>query len=259
MAYVQRITKAGRAIFIDKYYTNRYKKKGYNRKEKMKDTKQAQEIINNRITERKVAVMLDASFVPGDYHFVLTYEYGKRPATPELAQQDLREYLREIKKQAKKNKIEIKYIAATEIGSKGGLHHHIIMNKVPRDLIFDAWTHGTVRFGRNLDDSGEWSKLAAYIIKCKAQWKKNKCKGRAWSSSRNLNRPEPEIEIIPQRQQFRTEPRPKNGYYIPEYSKRQGFHEKTGYQYLSYIMVPTERREEDVGKNLHRDHYHRKI
>lgn len=237
MPYIERITRAGVAIFVDRYHSPRYPGKPSERGKKIADTKQAQELVNVRKTYREVATMIDASFSPGDFHIVLTYEYGKRPATPELAQKDLREWMNELRKQAKKVGIVIKYVMGTEIGSHGGLHHHVIINKISRDWICDLWPHGQVRFGRSLDDTGEWSKLASYIVKCKIQWKKNGCKGRAWSSSRNLTRPEPEITIISNRQTYRKEPRPKKGYYIDKQKTRQGTHEVTGYPYLSYVMV----------------------
>lgn len=261
MPYIEKITRAGMAVFVDRCQSPRYHAKGIKRGKRMEDTKLAQELVNARKTHRSIAVAIDASFHPGDYHFVLTYEYGRRPATPELAQQDLRNWLREIKKEAKKHGVVIKYVVGTEIGSRGGLHHHVIMNRISRDWICDLWEYGQVKFGKNLDQTGEWSKLASYIVKCKTQWKKNKCKGRGWSSSRNLNRPEPEVRIISNRQQYRENPRPWKGYYIDKEKTRQGVHELTGWPYLSYVMVeiPGRRVDEDVGTDIHRDRYHRKI
>lgn len=252
MPYLKKITRAGKSVFVDLCYSTRWHAPNTGRGERMKDTSLAQEIVNARKTERDVAVMLNASFFPGDFHIVLTYKYGSRPATPEQGRADLRKWLQSMRSLAKKAEIPFRYIAGTEVGSRGGIHHHVIVNRISRDWICDLWEHGQVHFGRNLDETGEWSKLAAYIVKCKTQWKKMKCRGRAWSSSRNLSRPEPEVEVISERGHYRENPRPWKGYYVDKEKTRRGIHEQTGWGYLSYIMVrypETERRIEPPGKS----------
>lgn len=46
MPYVERITKAGNTIEIERYFTSRYKKKGISRGDKVKPTKEEQEKVN---------------------------------------------------------------------------------------------------------------------------------------------------------------------------------------------------------------------
>ena len=43
MPYVERVTKAGNTIEIERYFTSRYKKKGISRGDKVKPTKEEQE------------------------------------------------------------------------------------------------------------------------------------------------------------------------------------------------------------------------
>ena len=50
MPYVERVTKAGNTIEIERYFTSRYKKKGISRGDKVKPTKEEQEKVN---TDRK--------------------------------------------------------------------------------------------------------------------------------------------------------------------------------------------------------------
>ena len=49
MPYVERVTKAGNTIEIERYFTSRYKKKGISRGDKVKPTKEEQEKILARI------------------------------------------------------------------------------------------------------------------------------------------------------------------------------------------------------------------
>ena len=43
MPYVERVTKAGNTIEIERYFTSRYKKKGISRGDKVKPTKEEQD------------------------------------------------------------------------------------------------------------------------------------------------------------------------------------------------------------------------
>ena len=54
MPYVERVTKAGNTIEIERYFTSRYKKKGISRGDKVKPTKEEQEKVNTRQAERKL-------------------------------------------------------------------------------------------------------------------------------------------------------------------------------------------------------------
>ena len=56
MPYVERVTKAGNTIEIERYFTSRYKKKGISRGDKVKPTKEEQEKVNTRQAERKLRI-----------------------------------------------------------------------------------------------------------------------------------------------------------------------------------------------------------
>ena len=60
-AYVERVTKAGNTIEIERYFTSRYKKKGISRGDKVKPTKEEQEKVNTRQAERKLRILINAS------------------------------------------------------------------------------------------------------------------------------------------------------------------------------------------------------
>lgn len=51
MPYVERVTRAGKTIEIERYYTSRYKKKGIERGDKVKPTTEQQKKVNTRQAE----------------------------------------------------------------------------------------------------------------------------------------------------------------------------------------------------------------
>lgn len=67
MPYVERVTKAGNTIEIERYFTSRYKKKGISRGDKVKPTKEEQEKVNTRQAERKLRILINANYGYGDY------------------------------------------------------------------------------------------------------------------------------------------------------------------------------------------------
>lgn len=62
MPYVERVTKAGNTIEIERYFTSRYKKKGISRGDKVKPTKEEQEKVNTRQAERKLRILINANY-----------------------------------------------------------------------------------------------------------------------------------------------------------------------------------------------------
>lgn len=84
MPYVERVTKAGNTIEIERYFTSRYKKKGISRGDKVKPTKEEQEKVNTRQAERKLRILINANYGYGDYHLVLDYirRKGQPDRTP---------------------------------------------------------------------------------------------------------------------------------------------------------------------------------
>lgn len=69
MPYVERITRAGKTIEVERYFTSRYKKPGIKRGDKVKPTKEQQAKVNTRQAERKLRILMNANFGYGDYQF----------------------------------------------------------------------------------------------------------------------------------------------------------------------------------------------
>lgn len=178
MPYVERVTKAGNTIEIERYFTSRYKKKGISRGDKVKPTKEEQEKVNTRQAERKLRILINANYGYGDYHLVLDYirRKGEPDRTPEQMRQDVDVFLRECRKEYRKAGLEFKYIHVMEIGKKGARHHHLVVNKIDTEILQRCWYKAYEGHNRvkvfPLDDSGNYAELASYLIKYTGTHKK---------------------------------------------------------------------------------------
>lgn len=248
MPYVERVTKAGNTIEIERYFTSRYKKKGISRGDKVKPTKEEQEKVNTRQAERKLRILINANYGYGDYHLVLDYirRKGEPDRTPEQMRQDIDVFLRECRKEYRKAGLEFKYIHVMEIGKKGARHHHLVVNKIDTEILQRCWYKAYEGHNRvkvfPLDDSGNYAELASYLIKYAGTHKKGTdgaLQGKRWNCSKNLVRPEPEYHIISDREYFKKEPKAIKGYYVDKNSVSMGVHspEYYGYGYLRYTLV----------------------
>lgn len=248
MPYVERVTKAGNTIEIERYFTSRYKKKGISRGDKVKPTKEEQEKVNTRQAERKLRILINANYGYGDYHLVLDYirRKGEPDRTPEQMRQDIDVFLRECRKEYRKAGLEFKYIHVMEIGKKGARHHHLVVNKIDTEILQRCWYKAYEGHNRvkvfPLDDSGNYAELANYLIKYTGTHKKGTdgaLQGKRWNCSKNLVRPEPEYHIISDREYFKKEPKAIKGYYVDKNSVSMGVHspEYYGYGYLRYTLV----------------------
>ena len=242
MPYLFSVTKAGKTIEVEKYYSSRYKKKGIKRKDKVKPTSEQQRKINEKQAEKKLRRDINENFGPGDLHIDLTYlrKRGQPHVTKDQMRDDINIFLRALREIYKKSGMELKYIHVMEIGDKGARHHHLIVNYIDIRFIQKLWKPGYVYF-TPLDNTGDYRKLASYFIKysSKTIGTEKALQGKRWNSSKNLRHPEPEIKIISEKEWYRTEAKPFSGYYIDTDSIEIGIHspEYYGYGYYRYTMI----------------------
>lgn len=169
MPYVERVTRAGKTIEVERYFTSRYKKPGIKRGDKVKPTKEEQKKVNTRAAERKLRLLLNANFGYGDYHLELDYirKKGQPDRSREQMRKDMDIFLRELRKECKKAGIELKYVHVMEIGKRGARHHHLVINKIDTEILQRCWYKAYEGHNRvkvfPLDDSGNYAKLASYL------------------------------------------------------------------------------------------------
>ena len=61
MPYVERVTRAGKTIEVERYFTSRYKKPGIKRGDKVKPTKEEQKKVNTSSRE-KITITVKCQF-----------------------------------------------------------------------------------------------------------------------------------------------------------------------------------------------------
>lgn len=217
---------------IQKYIPGNYGAPGCKRERKRKRTPAEIKSQNERNKRRKVQRLIMANFGEGDLHVTLTYAKDRRPETAEEANALRAKFLAELRKGFRKAERELKYIGVTEIGSRGAVHHHIVINNTEgvdvMKLIQKAWNYGHPFFSP-LYDEGEYEQLADYLLKGESD------KGASYTRSRNLKIPEPKRELIKNRR-WKDPPSVPKGWEIIKSTVFSGQNPVTGYPYQRYMI-----------------------
>lgn len=144
-----------------------------------------QQNLNDNRTKRYCSLLAMTNFKVGDYFFSPTYSDRYLPKDYEEAKQKANNFLRRLKRMAKKKGCELKYICVTEVGSiHGRYHHHFIVNKdcgLSREEIEAAWGYGHCNTKINQDTA----ECVGYILKAGRAYKGQ----RLYMASRNLKKP----------------------------------------------------------------------
>lgn len=245
MAYKKKVWRFGNAVEVEEYHTARYGAPGERRRKKEKPTPEQVEKINRLNREKLCRRKLRAHFRPNDYFMVLTYARERRPADMEEAKKDFRRFIRAVRKEYGEQGFVLKWIRNIEVGTKGGWHIHIVMNRIPGAdvIVTNAWKKGRVHF-QLLHERGEFRDLAAYITKTPKT--DPRLKEACYSASRNLPVPEPEEKVIIRWETWKGEPKLRKDrakeWYIDPASVHEGVN-KFGYRYRSYTLLRYHRRE----------------
>ena len=156
------------------------------RSKKRKPTSETMKKLNQRNAERKLIRLLNTNFTKEDIRFDLTYDSDHCPDSPEDAQREMQNFLRRVKRyRAKHDLPELKYVAVTEVGSRGGrVHHHIVMSGgISINTLAEIWGRGyTTAKPLQFDEQG-LAGIAKYLLKDEPVLSKR------WSASRNLEQP----------------------------------------------------------------------
>lgn len=235
MAYIHEETIAGETLIVRNHYSNRWKKRNLRREPPTDKTERSQIESHNRRDIWELTIRLNENFYPGDYYMTFTYRPEERPQTIEQAKKDRKDLLRKLRRLYKKNETELKFIASTEFGKKGALHHHFAMNgDVDVREIYKLWDKGFIDL-KPLTKDREYSKIASYFIKGRKQWKEAGGKGRMWTCSKNLVRPETKKWIV-KANSFLKNPRNKKGFIVLKETLHEGINQD-GFPYQNYIML----------------------
>jgi hypothetical protein len=230
-------------------FAGKYGAKGEKRLPKKKATAEQIQKQNQFNREKNMRRLIKANFAPDDLWNTLKYPKGTRKPLEEV-KKDLRGFLDDMRKEYKKQGEVLKFIYRLEIGDRGGIHIHILLNRSQNIkntdiLIQKKWKHGRVNY-QSLYEYGGYQKLANYIVKKPNEEQQKQLsifdeEDRKelikYSSSRNLIRPEPERKTYRRwtmQRMIVNGPKPTPGYYIDQNSIRFGVNEYTGMSYFQY-------------------------
>lgn len=223
MAYREWIYKSPWGIEHVIQYKGTYGGKHEKRADHEKPTKEQLRRQNQKNKENRVRRTLQLNFRPGDWWITLKYPKGTRKPIEEVME-DFRGFVKTMRRAYRRGHTDLKYIYRVEIGRRGGIHIHLVMNRLndPRgDLILsDAWTRarGMTPIEDMLDDGlcpadglahldhvravGNGKELAEYLVKEQPTELEDGTKlsreemkqTQKYGSSRNLQRPVPEVK-----------------------------------------------------------------
>lgn len=228
----------GYTIEVEETYPKNCGAPGKGRLKKEKPTQEQIRIQNRKNKENRIRRTMKANFRENDIWVTLTYRLTNRPHDMDRAKKDIKNFTDGMRAAYKKRGMPFKWMLHTEIGSKGGVHHHLVINRIQdADLLIKKnWKKG----GAHIDlmyEEGGFRKLANYLAK--EPDKKNKLLESRYSRSRNLKEPIPKIR---QMKRWIEEPKPKKGYYIEKETYHEGVNPITGRRYRSYTMIRLNRR-----------------
>ena len=198
---------------------------------------------------RDLRRLIKWNFTNGDSWITLTYRKDERPSWGEMIKH-MRKFIRQLQAEYRKHGWALKYIWRPQVGRRGALHIHILINAMStskirtEEIVRKLWPYG-VPNGKVVYDLKNGD-LANYIATPLQEWEPEEAKN--YHPSRNLIRKEPVRETIRRRSlidkdgRFR-EIKPKKGYYVDPNSIDQDINPVTGYAYRRYTLVKIQREE----------------
>lgn len=261
MAYKRKKYTFPDSIEYEYTYKGRYGAKGEKRAPKRQATKEQIKKQNQRNRENYIRRVIKLNFKDGDLWICLKYPKGYRPEFEQVLK-DMEHFRKNVGNAYKKRGSPFKWVARLEVGKRGGVHAHMVINRIDGAdrIIEEKWravlrksgfegkkAAGMVNYSSIYSDGG-YKELAEYISKIPEEDSKEEQQLSLFapeqqkkllkvSTSRNLIRPEPEEKTYghwTMRRMVEEGPEPTEGYYIDQDSIVSGVNPYTGMSYLQY-------------------------
>lgn len=245
MAYRRKKWEFLNSIEYEFTYKGNYGAKGEMRAPRKKITTEQVEKQNAINRKNKVRRLIKQNFMQGDYWVTLKYPKGTRKPLEEV-QKDVSNFIKGMRRAYRKQGVELKYIYRIEVGKRGGLHIHIILNRVRGKpgtdvLLSRYWKWGHPYFALLYEDGG-YDQLASYLTK-EPEDSEDARKARGYVPSRNLEKPQMQEKTYLRwtvEKLIQEGPKPRDGFYIDKDSIVSGVNPYTGMSYLHYTEIRLE-------------------
>ena len=238
MPYRKETCKAGKTKQTTFYYSPKADMKGGSRRKKENKTSEAQKQVNSRHSVKKLTWIMNANFDGTSLYVTFSFDKDKRPAGKKELKQVVNKLLRGIRDTYKKAGKTAKYVWVAEVGEKGAVHIHMVLNEIETKELKKLWKNGWITI-KPMDDSGQYRKLANYFVKYSEKTMKT-CEGftvRRYNSSKNLIIPEPEKKTVESRNAYNHKILIPSGWYLDKESIAEAWHEVTGFMYFTYTLI----------------------
>lgn len=246
--YIKKTCRINDKIEVEKHYDGRYGAPGMKREPKKKKTPEEMAKQNLWRRCRELRRILELNFKGGDWHVTLTCRKTERPSNEE-APKVIRKFRDKLRKAYKKQGWEMKCVITCEIGERGAIHWHMVVNNMQdeksstAELVRKLWAIGRTYFSP-LDDSRDYKLLAEYLVKgtVKGIESGENIEKLSYIVTRNMIRPVEKTEKI-RAKGWKKEPSVPEGWKLIKESLVNGFNKFTGRPYQHYTI----RREVDIG------------
>lgn len=261
--YIYKKYKYPSVILHEYFFNGNYGAKGEKRKPRRSFTPEEIKKHNQQHKEKMVQLLILENFTKGDYYITLTYPKGVGTEIGiSQVKEDFARFIEKLRKIYRKKGQPLRWINRIEVGSGGGKHIHVIINRIPDTDIMalteQYWEseHGHADHRSINNEDPTYSNLAEYMTKPPSDKaiKKLKAVGDSedlrsiisYSRSRNLKKPVPVTRKYTNRKMNRVldgEIKPTDGYYIDRDKKppHRGINPYNGMSYLSYREIRLEK------------------
>lgn len=128
--YMESICRAGKTKIVWKYHCYHAGKPGEKRKKKANKTKESQQKVNDRQTERRLTGILNENFDGSSWYVTWSYREDLRPKDIEELKLQISQLLRDLRKLYKKEGLVLKYVWTAEVGKRGAVHIHMVLSGI---------------------------------------------------------------------------------------------------------------------------------
>lgn len=249
MPYRHETCRAGRTKQHTYYYAWRADTKGGSRRKKENRTSEAQKKVNSRQAVKRLTWILNENFDGTSQYVTWSYAKENRPAGKKELRKDVSDLLRSLRKEYRAAGMIVKYVWVAEVGDRGAVHIHMVVNGIDTRRLKKCWNKGWITI-KPMDDSGQYRRLAAYFVKYSEKTMKT-CEGfggRRYNSSKNLKIPKPVKTTVRSKDAYNHTIEIPQGWYLDKDSVAEAWHEVTGYMYFTYTLIQDGRRRDPLLK-----------